>query len=60
MVLGKVSTSTSALLIKQVGRHITDKEEAVSAFKDHFIYVDPSLADEIEVKSKTIPLNISL
>ena len=42
--------STSVQLIQHEGKQITDEEEIVSAFNEHFINVGHSLTDEIKVK----------
>ena len=55
VVLGKTTRSTSAPLVEHEGKQITDKEEIVSAFNEHFINVGHSLASKIEVKSKDDP-----
>ena len=55
VVLGKTTRSTSIPLVEHEGKQITDKEEIVSAFNEHFINVGHSLASKIEVKSKDDP-----
>ena len=59
VVLGKITRSTSVPLIEHEDRQITDKEELVSAFNEHFINVGYSLASKIEVKSKDKPYSTS-
>ena len=38
---------------------MTDKEEIVSAFNEHFVNVGHSLADKIEVKSTDAPIQFT-
>ena len=55
VVLGKTTRSTAVPFSEQEGRQITDKEELASAFNEHFINRDHSLASKIEIKSKDDP-----